>query len=370
MAKIENPFRFGSVVTGDNFIDRTDKIQFVRNVLASSNHMVIIAPRRYGKTSLALKATESLDRPVINLNIQNITDEADFARQLIKATLKCFPWEKIKYAFSHFTIVPTISSDPTTGNIEVALSPTVKSDSALDDAFQLLETIGGSHAKPIVILDEFQDANEISPNMLKKLRGIMQLQNNVNYILLGSQESMMREIFEKKKSPFYHFGIVLHLPEIPVSEFEAYLKDNFSLCFSGSTDKIISEILSFTECHPYYTQELAFYTWNELKDSNTVTDALVEKVIKEAVTRKDYDYERLWARLSNNNKKLMKALANFECLSLYTKEFLNQHGFQATSTVRGCVNRLLKDGFIINDELKKTYRIEDPFFRQWLRNLP
>ncbi len=44
-----------------------------------------------------------------------------------------------------------------------------------------------------------------------------------NYVFLGSQESMIREIFEKKKSPFYHFGIVLTLEKISQDIFGGYL---------------------------------------------------------------------------------------------------------------------------------------------------
>lgn len=370
MANVENPFRFGSVVTGNSFVDRQDKIKFVKDVMASSNHLVIIAPRRFGKTSLAIQATADLHRQVIYINIQKVTDETDFARQLIKATLKHYPLKKIQYAFSHFAVVPTISTDPMSGNIEVALSPTVRGDTALDDAFELIEQVGKGHSRPIVVLDEFQDVDSIDPNMLKKLRGIMQMQNNVNYILLGSQESMMREIFEKKKSPFYHFGTLLHLPGIPAEEFIKYLKRGFSLCYDGDTSDICQKILDFSNCHPYYTQELGFYVWNELKDNQSAPNNLVEKVIKDAVDRKDYDYERLWARLTANNKKLMKALATDKGSAIYTKEFLNAYGFNATSTVRGCINRLLKDGYIVNDELNKTYRVEDPFFEQWLKSLP
>lgn len=40
--------------------------------------------------------------------------------------------------------------------------------------------------------------------MDKQLRSIMQEQTGINYIFLGSQESMMTDIFERVKSPFYH----------------------------------------------------------------------------------------------------------------------------------------------------------------------
>ncbi|HOY32429.1 MAG TPA: hypothetical protein PKW80_11160 [Bacteroidales bacterium] len=36
---------------------------------------------------------------------------------------------------------------------------------------------------------------------------------------MGSQESLMRIIFEHKKSPFYHFGLLQTLSAIPHKDF-------------------------------------------------------------------------------------------------------------------------------------------------------
>ena len=69
----------------------------------------------------------------------------------------------------------------------------------------LLEKAHSENDRLIVVLDEFQEIRDIAPNLDRQLRSIMQEQKHINYVLLGSQESMMTDIFEDKKSPFYHF---------------------------------------------------------------------------------------------------------------------------------------------------------------------
>lgn len=49
---MKNPFKFGSIVESPYFTDREEDLAKVLNVVNSANHLVLISPRRYGKTSL------------------------------------------------------------------------------------------------------------------------------------------------------------------------------------------------------------------------------------------------------------------------------------------------------------------------------
>jgi hypothetical protein len=46
----------------------------------------------------------------------------------------------------------------------------------------------------------------------------MQEQKHINNILLGSQESIMTDIFENPKSSFYHFGELMQLSDFVPSD--------------------------------------------------------------------------------------------------------------------------------------------------------
>ena len=66
----ENPFKFGTVVDGDFFTDRKEELPRVMQMLSGHNHLIIISPRRYGKTSLVRKAIVGSNRPAIFVNVQ------------------------------------------------------------------------------------------------------------------------------------------------------------------------------------------------------------------------------------------------------------------------------------------------------------
>ena len=348
-----NPFKFGSVVDKDFFTDRINETEEVKTVLKSSNHLILISPRRFGKTSLINKVTATLDRPIIYLDLQLITDVSDFAVQLLKRVLKINRWENIKHLLANFRIVPTIELNPLNNNMEVSFVPSINNNfTPLEDVLNLMEKIGEKGQRPIVVFDEFQEIVSLNKNLSKQLRAVIQHHKNINYVFMGSLESMMKSIFESKKSPFYHFGYLMTLAKIPYQDFFDYLKNRFD-SVTGKSQEISEEILNFTQQHPYYTQQLAFYCWNFL-EKNKYRDTMLDEVINGIVNIHNTDYERLWNTVSKTDKKILIAIALQEKISTIP---------QPTSTVYSGIKRLFTQGYLIKNE---HYELDDPFFKQWI----
>jgi AAA+ ATPase superfamily predicted ATPase len=351
---MENPFKFGSVVDKNFFTNRVEEAVEIKKVLDSNNHLILISPRRFGKTSLITKVTKSLKRPVIYLDLQLVTDTADMATQLLKRVLKISKYEKIKHFLANFRITPTIMHNPLNNNVEVSFVPSIGNNfTHLEDALNLIEKIGENGKRPIVIFDEFQEIISLNKNLQKQLRSVIQHHTNINYVFLGSLESMMKQIFETKKSPFYHFGYLMMLEKIPYKDFFNYLKTRFEKV-SDKSEIIAAEILNFTQQHPYYTQQLAFYSYSFLEEEkydNNMFNAVINKII----TIHNNDFERLWNTLSKTDKKIMITLAFQEKISVIE---------QPTSTVYSGIKRLLSKGYIIKNE---HFELDDPFFKFWLK---
>ena len=348
-----NPFKFGSVVSEDYFTDREKEAETAKNVLKSSNHLVLISPRRYGKTSLINKVTSSLSRPVVYMDLQLATDASDLATQLLKKFLSINKWENIKHFLANFRIVPTLELNPQTGGIEASFAQPVNSKfTPLEDVLNLIEKTGKKGNRPIVVLDEFQDILNLDKNLPKQLRAVIQHHKNVNYVFLGSLESMMKTIFESKKSPFYHFGHLMALDKIPYNDFFNYLKKRFG-SVTNKSETISAEILEFTQRHPYYTQQLAFYCYAFLEKEKYKKEML-PLIIKQVITIHDTDYERLWNTISKTDKKILIDLAMQGKLPISSFP---------QSTIYSGLTRLIKQGYIIK---QKNYEFDDPFFKSWL----
>jgi AAA+ ATPase superfamily predicted ATPase len=206
-----NPFKFGSIVDGPHFTNRTTEIGQVTSVLKSANHLVLISPRRYGKSSLVYKVLRDFDRPVIALDLQLTTSVEDLAAQLLKRVYRVFPAERIRQLVKNFRIIPTISMNPVTNAVDISFQPSVSAFPQLEDVLNTIEKLGNEKKRTIVVFDEFQEVARLDINLYRQLRSVMQQHKHINYVFLGSQESMIREIFENKKSPFYHFGFLMTL---------------------------------------------------------------------------------------------------------------------------------------------------------------
>lgn len=346
-----NPFKFGTVVENSFFTDRQNELQYIKSVLNSENHLILISPRRFGKTSLVVKALRESNRKHIMLNLQSVVSTEDFAARLLKEIFKIYKFEKVKHFIKNFRIVPTISLNPMTDGVDVSIMPMVDNRVLIEDVFALLQAIASEEDRLIVVLDEFQEIKSIDKNLDRLLRSIMQLHKNINYLFLGSQESMMREIFEKKKSPFFHFGQLLHLDKIPYDDFKLYLLERLS--FVDNADEICNEILAFTKCHPYYTQQLASQVWEIGRKGEM--DNIVNEAIARLLEFHDLNFERIWLNFNNTDKRILMWLANnnkpYALMGI------------AQSTISSSLKRMLKEGYVIKTA---EYEVEDPFFRNWI----
>lgn len=182
-----NPFKFGSIVDDPYFTNRREEITRVKSVLNSPNHLTIISPRRFGKSSLIMKVAAQLDRPSILLDLQLVTSPSDMAAQILKRIYRIYPFEKIRQFVKNFRIIPSISINPVNNQVEVAFRPEDAHLPMLEDILDLLEKLSIERKKLMVIFDEFQEIKRIHPDLMHQLRSMLQHHKNINYVFLGSQ---------------------------------------------------------------------------------------------------------------------------------------------------------------------------------------
>lgn len=357
-----NPFKFGSIVKDPYFTNREKEVKEIHDVLNSANHLIIIAPRRYGKSSLVLKATENLNRPIISLDLQLITSTQDLAAQLLRRLYRIYPSERIRQFLKNFRIIPSISLNPLNNSVDVSFSPGSTSLTILEDVLNTMEKLSRKNKKLIMVFDEFQEVFRIEKNLIQQLRSVMQYHNNISYVFLGSQESLVREIFEKKRSPFYHFGMIMHLEKISENDFSEYLARGFKP-LTRKYEQIGSDILKVSRCHPYYTQQLAFKVWQIIK-TDGYTNMTLEYALSEILDTHDMDYERIWVKFNNVDKKILIGLSVSEQFEL-SSEQLRRFDLGATSTAYSSLTRLIKSGYVIRTKI--AYELDDPFLSLWIK---
>lgn len=351
---MKNPFKYGTIVEDEFFTDRIQELQYIMRVMDSENHLILISPRRFGKSSLVIKAAKQMERPYLFLNLQKVIDTQDLAARLLKEVFKLYPLEKVKHMMTHFRVIPTISTNPVTNGFDVSFQPTTDANVLLEDAMALIEKVSTPERRLLVILDEFQEIMLIAKGLDKQLRAIMQMQKGLNYLLLGSQESMMTEIFERKRSPFYHFGTLMHLNKISHQDFHSYLTERLNSVLPGMSETVSNEILDLTSCQPYYTQQLASQVW-ELANYEGIKDNVVNEAVQRITSSHDLDFERLWVKFNRMDKLILQTLCRGDNPL--------QDRTLATSTAYSAIKRMQNMGYLIRTE---RYEVEDPFFKCWI----
>ena len=83
MTAYQSPFQFGTLATEDNFIDRKEDRAMLKQLLSSHINVMLISPRRWGKSSLVKKAMTELcaerqDVRVCYIDAFSIGSEAEF----------------------------------------------------------------------------------------------------------------------------------------------------------------------------------------------------------------------------------------------------------------------------------------------------
>ena len=91
---MESPFQFGTLATKENFIDRDEDRALLKQLLTSRINVMLISPRRWGKSSLVKRTLDELtaskkDIKVCFIDAFSIGSEAEFYRTFASKVIGC-----------------------------------------------------------------------------------------------------------------------------------------------------------------------------------------------------------------------------------------------------------------------------------------
>src|ERR1044072_1683320 len=88
MSRHRNPFTFGELVQDEAFTDRRDELAQLTRDLENGQNVVLVAPRRVGKSSLvqtALRPASARAMPVVEVDRMTTPTKERFAAKLAKS---------------------------------------------------------------------------------------------------------------------------------------------------------------------------------------------------------------------------------------------------------------------------------------------
>jgi hypothetical protein len=374
-----NPFRFGALALDESFADREREIEELCNDVRNGQDVVVFAPRRLGKSSLVWRAAHRLSSErvlVAQVDLMTTPTKESLAAALansiyeeIASTLDRVR-ERALAPFRGLQIKPTITVDPDDGSFSFSFAVGQRPediDATLERLLELPAELGGAKARrTALIMDEFQEIVDIDPAMPKLLRSIFQKQPEAAHVYLGSKRHVMRRIFSDANEPFWRSAKSIELGMIEPEPFAAFILHRFRGTGKKIDRRVAGELLEQTRGHPYATQELCYFLWEQTPDGEEASAGHLQEALIAVLRSEHGHFSLLWERSTQPQKLTLQALAR-EPGRPYAAEYRRRHGLPAATNVQRAL-RALVEGEVVERE-EGEYRISEPFLAQWIDSL-
>ena len=225
---MENPFIVTGKIKPEYFCDRVDEAKRLTGcILSGGENMVVISPRRLGKTGLIYHC---FDKPEVQeqvttlfIDILHTTSLQEFTYLMGRAVFKTLGSRSQQMMKN---IIDTLRSlrgsfgyDPIQGTptFDIKLGEITNPSYTLEEIFACLEK---AEQRCIVAIDEFQQiVNYPDKNVEALLRTHIQQSANANYIFAGSERHIMGEMFFDHARPFYQSASIMSLSPISFDKY-------------------------------------------------------------------------------------------------------------------------------------------------------
>ena len=370
---ITNPFITTGKVPSELFCDRKEESKRLLQSLTNGANVVLMSPRRVGKTQLIYYCFEkraiSDNYITIFIDILKTSTLQEFTYELGKAVFNTLATRGQKMQKMVMTtmrsLMGNIGIDPVTTlpTFGIAIGEIQNPTYSLEEIFRTLESAG---KKCIVAIDEFQQImNYPEKNIEALLRSHIQKMTNTQFVFAGSERHLLEEMFLDSARPFYNSADIQSLDVIEESKYSEFVHHHFSVNGKRIDEEAVNHVYHVFDGNTYYNQkamrEAFAMTATDMVCSSDMAGQVISLMIKEA----DRYYSEILAKLSLPQKELLYAIAKEHRAKQITSGlFIRRHSLKSASSVQSSVKKLLEYGLISVDA--GTYYIADQLMRLWL----
>ena len=372
ISMMKKAFVYGIAVEGENFTDRISETKRLKRDFENGQNVVLISPRRMGKTSLVRRVISQVDTDkvsVVHLDIYDCRTEYDFYNKLATAVLKQTAGKgelmlhNIKEFLTRLTPKISFGVDPANEmSVSLGIAP---EDYSPEEILQLPEKIAHKLGKHLVVcIDEFQQIGNFPDtiNVQKRVRGVWQLQQEVSYCLYGSKKHMLTNLFQNKRMPFYQFGDIRFLQPIALGDWIPFIRGKFEANGQTISDEQITRICNTVEYQSSYVQQLA---WNVMLCSDdVVNEAAMIEAVDDLIGQNSTLFLQQTEGLSSYQMNFLKAIAAGETGDFTSAAMLKKYNLGSKSNISRMQETLIKKELIEKDG--STTILADPVFRLWM----
>lgn len=367
-----NPFASGSPVQGQQFGDREDEVRWLVNRMTGGQNVFISSPRRYGKTSLLLRAipeARARGARVGHANLFYCSDRKEIAEHITRAVVEgALGWlegtvEQVRERFRKLPgVTPTLEHSGWRYGLAIKGPEHTWLEEIRRPVELLAESAEDGHPVALVI-DEVQQVAELNMGLPGVFKAIADDLPRVSLIFAGSRRHVMQRLFVGAGAPLQNVADPLSLPVIPERLMVPFLVDRCASEGRVMDTEAAIEIYELVRGIPHFVQLLAAAAFD--RDEKQITVEVARRALLDVLRWQRGELALRYEGLATGQRKLLKVLAGQPSRDLYGKAFLDRAGLPKSSVERA--RKAVEEAeHIIFDE-RVGWRIADPIFERHLQ---
>ena len=370
---MKKSFIYGVSVSGENFTDRVEETRRLTMDFENGVNVILISPRRMGKTSLVKKVQSHVDNPkirVVYMDIYDCRSEYDFYNKFATTILKETSGkmdlflDNVKQFLTRLSPKISFSPDPNMDySVSLGITPKNYAPEEILDLPERMASKMGIHI--VVCIDEFQQVGEWTDSLTiqKRLRSVWQHQQNTSYCLFGSKKHLLTNLFQNRRMPFYHFGDTIYLKPISTDDWIPFICGKFAEKGKKISEEFVKQICTTVNNHSSYIQQLA---WNVMVNTEQeVTDEIFQQAISELLAQSGPLFVQQIQGLTTYQMNLIRCLCQGIHKDFTSKGVLETYQLGSKSNISRLKKTLIEKEII--EEERDIITLADPVFEIWFK---
>lgn len=365
-----NPFRYSEPLPVEELLGRDAEASQLLKRAHEGNNSRLVAPRRYGKTSLLrrlLHDADAEDWATVYVDFFGVLTLADIAQRIERAYAdqldgRLASW----FAGARRLLHPTFRAGggPLPAGVEVSLDP--QAEPPLLDRLALPRRLRDRHGtRTLVVFDEFQDVLMAQDRVDAVIRSEIQHHGDAaSYVFAGSHVGMMRELFADRRRAFYGQAAAVELSPLPADEVADSIAQRFA---AGGRDPgaALGPLIALSQGHPQRTMLLAHALWEQTPHGSVADEGTWLAAYEHAMAQVRDELRAVWLSLPTSQRRALTAISENQA-ALYAAG--RAHGGARGGSIQTAVLALADRGEIAADGSVPTgHRTIDPLLAAWIR---
>lgn len=362
----ENPFVYSRVVAPSDVVDRDAEVRDLIDSALGGHYVRLVAPRRYGKTSLMGRVLAEAARrhrmPGVLVDFFGVVSLADVAIRIERAYAAGLEGGVRSRVESHLRTLGLGLSLGVQG-ISVNLQRRADDLDPLPALHALLEVPVevARHRKRrlLLVFDEFQDLLAVD-GADAIIRSHIQHQGDMAaYVFCGSQPGMMARLFGHRDRPLFGQAKAMELRPLPDDELAGYIERRFAANRRSVCD-VMQALLATVRGHPQRAMLLAHHLHDQVPSGRTADATRWQRALDVCMGALDEEFESYWRSTRPVDQRVLRAIVAFG--SPHREAAADALGL-TSGAVAGGLARLRDAGEVT----REGFTIIDPLLELWIR---